>query len=324
MPGVDPALTDEPRLLAMAARAYLRRTFLAAKVAISGANFAVAETGTLAVVESEGNGRMCLTLPRTLITVMGIEKLVPTLRDLEVFLQLLPRSSTGERMNPYTSLWTGVTPGRRPAGRARRAARQRPDRRPGRPASAAPALRCIRCSRLPERLPCVRAGRRSRLRLGLSRPDRRRPDAAARRHARPRRPRRHPAVRLVAVRGLLRRLPGQDRHPGAAGAAARPARRGGASAAAAADGGGGGHGGPPRGRCAPPAGSPRRSGPPGPAACFARGGRIRSLPPPLSVVARGWTASRDLPAPPERTFREWWAARSRQPPASGAPGGSER
>ena len=63
------------------------------------------------MVESEGNGRMCLTLPQTLITVMGIEKLVPTWRDLEVFLQLLPRSSTGERMNPYTSMWTGVTPG---------------------------------------------------------------------------------------------------------------------------------------------------------------------------------------------------------------------
>ncbi|MDP9435109.1 MAG: LutB/LldF family L-lactate oxidation iron-sulfur protein [Actinomycetota bacterium] len=104
-------LTDEPRVLAMAARRHLRKKFLSARVAISGANFAVAETGTLAVVESEGNGRMCLTLPQTLITVMGIEKLVPTWRDLEVFLQLLPRSSTGERMNPYTSMWTGVTPG---------------------------------------------------------------------------------------------------------------------------------------------------------------------------------------------------------------------
>jgi len=111
MPSVDPGLTDDPRQLAMAARAHLRERFLRARVAISGANFAVAETGTLAVVESEGNGRMCLTLPQTLITVMGIEKLVPTWRDLEVFLQLLPRSSTGERMNPYTSLWTGVTPG---------------------------------------------------------------------------------------------------------------------------------------------------------------------------------------------------------------------
>jgi L-lactate dehydrogenase complex protein LldF len=111
MPGVDPELTAEPRRLAMAARAHLRRTFLRAQVAVSGANFGVADTGTLLVVESEGNGRMCLTLPRTLITVMGIEKVVPTWRDLEVFLQLLPRSSTGERMNPYTSAWTGVTPG---------------------------------------------------------------------------------------------------------------------------------------------------------------------------------------------------------------------
>ncbi|NEK56376.1 iron-sulfur cluster-binding protein [Geodermatophilus sabuli] len=111
IPGVDPSLTDEPRRLAMAARAHLRERFLRARVAISGANFAVADTGTLAVVESEGNGRMCLTLPDTLITVMGIEKVVPTWRDLEVFLQLLPRSSTGERMNPYTSLWAGVTPG---------------------------------------------------------------------------------------------------------------------------------------------------------------------------------------------------------------------
>jgi L-lactate dehydrogenase complex protein LldF len=111
MPDVPSDLTDEPARLADAARLHLRRTFLSAKVAVSGANFGVAETGTLAVVESEGNGRMCLTLPETLITVMGIEKLVPAWQDLEVFLQLLPRSSTGERMNPYTSMWTGVTPG---------------------------------------------------------------------------------------------------------------------------------------------------------------------------------------------------------------------
>ncbi|GAA4563998.1 LutB/LldF family L-lactate oxidation iron-sulfur protein [Micromonospora coerulea] len=111
MPGVDPALSDEPAALAAAARRHLRETFLSTRVAVSGANFAVAETGTLAVVESEGNGRMCLTLPETLITVMGIEKVVPSWDDLAVFLQLLPRASTGERMNPYTSMWTGVTPG---------------------------------------------------------------------------------------------------------------------------------------------------------------------------------------------------------------------
>ena len=108
-------LTDDPRALAEAARLHLREKFLRARVAVSGANFAVADTGTVMVVESEGNGRMCVTLPDVLITVMGIEKLVPTWRDLEVFLQLLPRSSTAERMNPYTSMWTGVTPGDGPS-----------------------------------------------------------------------------------------------------------------------------------------------------------------------------------------------------------------
>ena len=80
-------------------------------MAISGANFGVAETGTICIVESEGNGRMCLTLPRVLVSVMGIEKVVPAWQDMEVFLQLLPRSSTAERMNPYTSFWTGVAHG---------------------------------------------------------------------------------------------------------------------------------------------------------------------------------------------------------------------
>ncbi len=61
----------------------------------------------MCVFESEGNGRMCTTLPEVLVTVMGIEKVIPSWRDMEVFLQLLPRSSTGERMNPYTSVWSG-------------------------------------------------------------------------------------------------------------------------------------------------------------------------------------------------------------------------
>jgi L-lactate dehydrogenase complex protein LldF len=145
MPDVPPNLSDRPRELAEAARKHLRRKFLSTKVAISGANFAVADTGSVVVVESEGNGRMCLTLPETLITVMGIEKIVPTWSDLEVFLQLLPRSSTAERMNPYTSVWTGVTPGDGPRefhlvlldnGRTKTLAD-----RVGRQ-----ALRCIRCS----------------------------------------------------------------------------------------------------------------------------------------------------------------------------------
>src|SRR4051812_17872759 len=104
-------LSDDPADLANAARLHLREKFLRAKMAVSGANFAVADSGTLVVVESEGNGRMCLTLPEVLVSVVGVEKVVPTWSDLDAFLQLLPRSSTGERMNPYTSTWSGVTPG---------------------------------------------------------------------------------------------------------------------------------------------------------------------------------------------------------------------
>ncbi|HTV03759.1 MAG TPA: LutB/LldF family L-lactate oxidation iron-sulfur protein [Acidobacteriaceae bacterium] len=103
-------LGDRPEDLTAAARQYLREKFLTIKIGISGANFLIAETGGVCVVESEGNGRMCLTLPDVLITVAGIEKVIPAFRDLEVFLQLLPRSATGERMNPYNSLWTGVQP----------------------------------------------------------------------------------------------------------------------------------------------------------------------------------------------------------------------
>ena len=145
MPDAPRTLTDNPRELAGVAREHLRRAFLSAKVGVSGANFAIADSGSLVVVESEGNGRMCVTLPETLISVVGIEKVLPSWRDLEVFLALLPRSSTAERMNPYTSIWSGVTPGDGPRafhlvlldnGRtstlADRIGRQ--------------ALRCIRCS----------------------------------------------------------------------------------------------------------------------------------------------------------------------------------
>ncbi len=104
-------LGDRPEDLAAAARHYLREKFLRVKVGLSGANFAVAEAGSIVLVESEGNGRMCVTLPRVLVSLVGIEKVIPSFRDLEVFLQLLPRSATGERMNPYNSIWTGVTPG---------------------------------------------------------------------------------------------------------------------------------------------------------------------------------------------------------------------
>jgi L-lactate dehydrogenase complex protein LldF len=105
-----PDLGERPQDLAEAARQFLREKFLRVKTGVSGANFLIAETGGVCVVESEGNGRMCLTLPDTLITIAGIEKVIPRFQDLEVFLQLLPRSATGERMNPYNSIWTGVHP----------------------------------------------------------------------------------------------------------------------------------------------------------------------------------------------------------------------
>jgi L-lactate dehydrogenase complex protein LldF len=305
MPGVDPALTEEPRVLAMAARAYLRRTFLAARVAVSGANFGVAETGTLAVVESEGNGRMCLTLPETLITVMGIEKLVPTWRDLEVFLQLLPRSSTGERMNPYTSLWTGVTPGDGPQdvhvvlldnGRTAALA----------DTVGRAALRCIRCSAClnvcpvyertgghaygsvyPGPIGAVLTPQLAGMR-GSGDPVDTLPYASSLCGA---------CYEVCPVKidipGLLvhlrarhvegerarRRLPTPERatmavaswgmrSPGRFAAGERAMRAG---------------------------------------RLLARGGRIRALPPPLSA----WTASRDLPAPPPQTFRQWWEKRER-------------
>jgi L-lactate dehydrogenase complex protein LldF len=106
-----PELGEKPEDLADAARKFLREKFLRVSTAVSGANFLIAETGGVCIVESEGNGRMCLTLPETLITIAGIDKVLPRYEDLEVMLQLLPRSATGERMNPYNSIWTGVHAG---------------------------------------------------------------------------------------------------------------------------------------------------------------------------------------------------------------------
>jgi L-lactate dehydrogenase complex protein LldF len=295
MPDADPGLTDNPEELTAAARAHLRRRFLAAKVGISGANFAIAETGTLCVVESEGNGRMCLTLPETLITVMGIEKVIPSWRDLEVFLQLLPRSSTGERMNPYTSMWTGVTPGDGPqqvhlvlldngrtAALADRTGRQ--------------ALHCIRCSAClnvcpvyeragghaygsiyPGPIGAVLSPQLTGVEENASLPYASSLCGACyevcpvkidipsvlvhlrARHVEERRQRRLPSPEAVTMAA-------------AAWVMASPARY---SAA-------------------------QRAGRLGRA--LGRDGRIRRLPPPLSA----WTTARDAPVPPAETFREWW------------------
>jgi L-lactate dehydrogenase complex protein LldF len=304
MPGVDPNLDDDPRRLAMAARAYLRKTFLRARFAVSGANFAVAETGTLAVVESEGNGRMCLTLPETLVTVMGIEKLVPTWRDMEVFLQLLPRSSTGERMNPYTSMWTGVTPGDGPQefhlvlldnGRTAVLADE----------VGRDALHCIRCSACLNVCPVYeRTGGHAYGSVypgpigAILSPQLTGVDGDSVNDSLPYAsslcgacfdacPVRidipailvHLRVRHVEERAARHRLPSAEAITMAAASwtmadADRFARAQRASRA---------------GRL-----------------LAGRRGRISSLPPPLSA----WTSARDLPAPPRQTFREWWAERS--------------
>jgi L-lactate dehydrogenase complex protein LldF len=304
MPGVDPNLDDDPHRLAMAARAYLRKTFLRARFAVSGANFAVAETGTLAVVESEGNGRMCLTLPETLVTVMGIEKLVPTWRDMEVFLQLLPRSSTGERMNPYTSTWTGVTPGDGPQefhlvlldnGRTAVLADE----------VGRDALHCIRCSACLNVCPVYeRTGGHAYGSVypgpigAILSPQLTGVDGDSVNDSLPYAsslcgacfdacPVRidipailvHLRARHVEERAARHRLPSAEAITMAAASwtladADRFARAQRASRA---------------GRL-----------------LAGRRGRISSLPPPLSA----WTSARDLPAPPRQTFREWWAERS--------------
>lgn len=139
-------LGHTPAEIAEASRLYLREKFLGAKVAISGVNFAVAETGTICVVESEGNGRMCITLPEVLVSVMGIEKVIPTLEDLEVMLELLPRSSTGERMNPYTSMWSGLYPGNDGPKEFHLVVLDNGRTKVLRDASSRATLRCIRCS----------------------------------------------------------------------------------------------------------------------------------------------------------------------------------
>nr|WP_317495469.1 lactate utilization protein B [Haloechinothrix sp. LS1_15] len=312
VPGGIDNLTDDPAALAEAARRYLREKFLSTRVAVSGANFAVAETGTLCVVESEGNGRMCVTLPDTLITVMGIEKVIPSWRDLEVFLQLLPRSSTGERMNPYTSLWTGVhaASASGPAGSGETGGDTDGPREfhlvlldNGRTAALSdpvgrPALHCIRCSACLNACPVYsRTGGHaygstypgpigailSPLLTGISGPDD--PNASL------------PFASTLCgacydvcpvkidIPSILVHLRGRAMREGRRGERAvmrllawvlSSARRFGAAERLM-----------PVGRL------------------LARDGRIRRLPPPLS----GWTDHRDLPAPPRRSFRRLWARR---------------
>jgi L-lactate dehydrogenase complex protein LldF len=239
---------------------------------------------------------MCLTLPDTLITVMGIEKVIPSWRDLEVFLQLLPRSSTGERMNPYTSMWAGVTPGDGPQrfhlvllDNGRTAALADPAGRP--------ALHCIRCSAClnvcpvyertgghaygsvyPGPIGAVLSPQLTGVEDNASLPYASSLCGACYAAC----PVRidipgllvHLRARHIEEAARARRVPGAEAVAMAAASwvMASPARYAAAQRAGRAGG------------------------------LLSRGGKIRRLPPPLSA----WTAARDAPAPPAQTFREWW------------------
>ncbi|HEY8480674.1 MAG TPA: lactate utilization protein B [Spirillospora sp.] len=295
-PGSD--LPDEPAALAAAARDHLREVFLRARVAVTGANFLVAETGTAVVLESEGNARMCLTLPETLITVAGIDKVVPAWEDLEVLLQLVPRAASGDRMTPSVSSWTGVTPGDGPRafhlvlldnGRTAALADE----------VGRAALRCVRCSACVNVCPVYeRTGGRPygpvlpgpigailtpQLRGVESAADASLPYASTLCGAcadvcpvkidipevlvhlrgkvvESRRARPVPTPELVLMRGLAWTMGDPRRHETALRRGTRWAR------------------------------------------LLSRGGRIRRLPGLLGK----WTEARDLPAPPAESFRAWW------------------
>ena len=104
--GIEP--TDDVDVLTKTARNILRDKFAEAEIGISGVNFGVAETGTILILENEGNARLTTSIPKTHIAVMGIEKIIPKFTDLDVFLKLLPRSGTGQRLTTYQSLITGT------------------------------------------------------------------------------------------------------------------------------------------------------------------------------------------------------------------------
>ena len=206
------------------ARRQLRDKFIEADMGITGANFVAADTGTLVLVTNEGNGRMCTSMPRIHVAIMGMEKVVPSLEDMGMFLRLLIRSATGQRLSTYVTTVDGP---RRPDdedgpeqfhlvivdnGRSRILAD--PHMRE--------ALNCIRCGACLNACPVYRKVGRARVRLGVLRAHRRDLDADDDGPAGLARP----AARVEPVRGVPGGVPSADRHPAHAAALAAGACRG--------------------------------------------------------------------------------------------------
>ncbi|MFF5261267.1 LUD domain-containing protein [Actinomadura viridis] len=302
-PGTPADLPDDPAALAAAARARLRDGFPPGGTAICGAAFLVAETGTVVLAEPGGGGRACAVLPETLICLAGIEEIVPTWADLEVFLQLLPRAAVGERTLPAISTWTGVTPGDGPAafhlvlidnGRTTVLADE----------VGRAALRCVRCAACLDVCPVYGRTGGDPYGPGLPgpigavlTPQTRGVESAAGaslpyastlcgacadvcpvkidipdllvhlrgRVVESRRRRPVPTPELAMMRTLAWTMGDRRRHEAALRRGTRWAR------------------------------------------LLSRGGRIRRLPGLLGA----WTDARDVPAPPAETFRAWWRSRPR-------------
>ena len=217
------AYNDEPQVITQRARQFLRHKYLEADAGLTGANFVVAESGRLVVVTNEGNSRFCLAATRCHIALVGIEKILPSDRDLALFLNLLARSGTAQQLSVYNEFILGPRAPGQPDG---------PDEMHvvfvdnGRTDVLAshvpghPALHPLR--RVPERLPGLPPGERARLPERLPGPRGGGPLAAAPRQALPGEGR--PAEGLEPLRGVQRGLPGQ--HPDTRPAA--PAARQGA------------------------------------------------------------------------------------------------
>ena len=197
-----PAGLADPNALADAAREHLRERFLAADCTLTGMNFAIAETGGFVVCTNEGNADLGMALAPIHIASVGIEKIIPRVEDLGVFLRLLARSATGQAVTAYTLAHPRAARG---AGAARRAGGQRPHA-PARARGVLALAQVHPLRRVHEHLPDLPALGRTQLRLDRAGPDRQRADARARSRAL-----RVAAVRVHAVRVVHGGVSGEDR-----------------------------------------------------------------------------------------------------------------